>query len=87
MNFGDMILYLLRGASSRLAIWPAAVTVKLAPCAHGEDQLMIRREDDGKWHPWTISVSDLASIDWIVTGETAPRWASAGALDLQDREN
>ena len=68
MNFSDALSAIFNDDKRvRRAFWSARVIVGL------EDSLLCIKgfsssgQDDGRWHPWTITESDFFADDWEIS--------------------
>ncbi len=66
MNFGDATQETLKGKHVRRLEWEEDRNARVALI---NDQLMVYRSDDKKFHPLIVSSGDIAGEDWIITEE------------------
>jgi len=63
-TFSDCIEILLNGGSVRRSSWEderVRITIN-------NDQLMIWKAEDNRFHPLIVSVGDLEGTDWVLAG-------------------
>jgi len=65
MNFGDAMNEVLKGRHVRRLEWEE----RNARFAIMDNQLMVYKEEDKKFHPLIVSTGDIAGEDWVVTEE------------------
>jgi len=66
MTFGAAMVETTAGGAVRRPDWPVQDHVKLYPIlVGGERTLTIFREEDQKYHPWTIVEADMTAGDYV----------------------
>jgi len=62
MNFGDAMQEVLKGRHVRRLEWTEDRNARFALV---NDQLMVYKSDDKKFHPLIVGSGDIAGTDWV----------------------
>lgn len=67
MDFFAALNIIVQGKSITRELWQDKEPE--CRCTMIREKLCIYREEDGQWHPWTITTDDMAGDDWVVWEE------------------